>query len=200
MGDHEAAVLQWERSEFPHDGTDRCTPEPSFLHSATQVGGKFVTYGGCSHAGDALSQLLVFDCDTKEWTAPAERIGVQGDEPAPRYGHSATLVSMTPPQMLVFGGMQGQSGADFEQGPTGSGGAGGQTKGPHSRARMWVEGGAGGGGAAAGGSVQPEEPSNEVFLLETTADSSGWSWSKPFVRSQLRPRARSEHTATKVGD
>jgi hypothetical protein len=57
------------RSEFLQDSTEPCTPESSFLRSSTQVGGKFVA------PGDALSQLLVFDCDTEEWMAPAERSG-----------------------------------------------------------------------------------------------------------------------------
>ena len=95
-----------------------------------------------------------------------------------RYGHSATLVDMHPPRIVVFGGMVGGNTYSFE------GGRGGNSR--HTRKKSLTR----------GQQNLQEEPDNGVYVLECMKET--WTWSKPLIKGKKRPLARSEHTATKV--
>lgn len=45
---------------------------------------------------------------------PTEEVDLSEEAGGPRYGHSATLVDMHPPRIVVFGGMLGGSTFSFE--------------------------------------------------------------------------------------
>ncbi len=49
--------------------------------------------------------LVVLDTATYQWNAPSDASDFQEDHPGPRYGHTATLIEMHPPRLMVYGGM-----------------------------------------------------------------------------------------------
>lgn len=108
MGDR--PLVQWSFFQFKSKkGSGKkelSAPSPCFLHSATQIGSKILIYGGCDYFGEALNQLFIYDTATFQWSAPSDaESNFQEDHPGCRYGHSATLVEMHPPKIMIYGGM-----------------------------------------------------------------------------------------------
>lgn len=165
-------------------------PAPCFLHSATQIGSKILVYGGCDSNGDAISQLFLYDTNSFQWTSPADASSFQEDHPGARYGHSATLVEMHPPKIILYGGMQASDTFEFaapdgveEEDPSGStfrrDFMSSRRKGKQSNAFEGTDEG--------------------VYILTLNADR--WVWSKPLILSPKneRPLPRAEHSACKTG-
>ncbi len=104
----ERPLVQWSFLQFKKTGKkgSLAAPTPCFLHSATQIGSKLLVYGGCDYFGDALNQLYIYDTENFQWSAPAdEEAAFQEDNAGCRYGHSAVLVEMHPPKIMIYGGM-----------------------------------------------------------------------------------------------
>jgi hypothetical protein len=76
-----------------------------FLHSSTQIGSKILIFGGCNYSGEAQSQLFLYDTETFQWSAPYDSANFQEDNPGSRYGHSAVLIEMHPPKIMIYGGV-----------------------------------------------------------------------------------------------
>lgn len=70
-------------------------------------------YGGCNVHGEALNQLYVYDTASCQWSEPSGDVS-EVDHPGPRYGHSASVVEMHPPRILVYGGMVEANTYEFE--------------------------------------------------------------------------------------
>ncbi len=71
-------------------------------------------YGGCDSFGTPLSQVFLFDTLTFQWSGPNESASFIDEHPGARYGHSATLVDMHPPRIMVYGGMVGAKTYEFD--------------------------------------------------------------------------------------
>jgi hypothetical protein len=170
------------------------TPQQCFLHSTTQVGSKILIFGGCDFYGNALNQMFVYDAVNYVWSAPEDASDFQEDHPGARYGHTATLVEMHPPKILIWGGMVGDGTFEFDA-PS---------------------------GFSPDGVEEPSSPATDnsrKFMswrrkgkqnnfIETTEDSvyflqlhsEHWKWSKPLVRGakSVKPPSRAEHSACKT--
>jgi len=83
-------------------------PLPRAYHSAAWVGNQLVIYGGICEA-ETIDELAALDLTTWTWTVHASA-DIDGDKPAPRFGHSATPYrrwrddGTTVPTMVVVGG------------------------------------------------------------------------------------------------
>jgi hypothetical protein len=93
-------LVQWQFLQMKK-ATKKNAPTACFLQSCTQIGSKMLIYGGCNYNGDPVSQLFVYDTITFQWSAPSNASDFQEDHPGNRYGHSATLVEMHPPRIMV---------------------------------------------------------------------------------------------------
>ena len=71
-------------------------------------------YGGCDAFGTPLSQVFLFDTKSYQWSGPGDSSAFEEDHPGPRYGHTATLVDMHPPRILIYGGMVGSKTYEFD--------------------------------------------------------------------------------------
>lgn len=71
-------------------------------------------YGGCDAFGAPLSQVFLFDTKTYQWSGPGDASSFEEDHPGARSGHTATLVDMHPPRILIYGGMVGSKTYEFE--------------------------------------------------------------------------------------
>lgn len=109
-------LVQWSFLQYKK-GASSTAPAQSFLHSATQIGSKLLLFGGCDVKGDPLSQLFIYDTNSYQWSVPGDGSQFQEDHPGKRYGHSAVLVSMHPPKVMIYGGMVGGGTYDFGDAP-----------------------------------------------------------------------------------
>lgn len=92
----------------------KAAPAPCFLQSCTQIGSKMLVYGGCDAFGAPLSQVFLFDTKSYQWSGPGNSTQFEEEHPGARYGHSATLVDMHPPRILIYGGMVGSKTYEFD--------------------------------------------------------------------------------------
>ncbi len=104
--------LQYKKSSSQKNAVSQSTP--CFLNSCTQIGSKFLIYGGCDYHGEALSSTFLYDTMTYQWSSPKDESNFQEDFPGPRYGHSATLIDMHPPRVMIFGGIVGGGMFEFD--------------------------------------------------------------------------------------
>lgn len=93
-------LVQWQFLQMKK-ANKKNAPTPCFLQSCTQIGSKMLIYGGCNYNGDPISQLFIYDTVTYQWSSPTNATDFQEDHPGSRYGHTATLVEMHPPRILV---------------------------------------------------------------------------------------------------
>jgi hypothetical protein len=82
------------------------TPSPRYKHTATAIPARkgkvrMLVFGGCDDDQAAMNDHHILDCDSMEWSALVTR----GTPPAPRFGHSATLLPSR--KVLVLGGTSG---------------------------------------------------------------------------------------------
>lgn len=101
-------LVQWSFFQIKKNSKKDCplAPVPCFLHSVTQIGSKILLYGGCNYSGEALNQMLLYDTSTFQFVSPSStESDFQEDHPGSRYGHSAVLVEMHPPKIMVYGGI-----------------------------------------------------------------------------------------------
>ena len=191
---NEKPLVQWTFLQYKKAGrrgsAATVTPVQGFLQTATQIGSKILIYGGCSYFGDAQRQLLIYDTVTYQWVAPNDAADFQEDHPGARYGHTATLVEMHPPKIMVWGGMINGGTFEFDA-PDGMDNPDG---GPSSIERpfmSWRRKGK--------QNKLIEETDEAVYFLELNAES--WKWSKPLVHGNRasKPSPRAEHSACKSG-
>ena len=199
MADYrEPPLVQWTFLQFKKTNKKVEHPAPLFLHSATQVGSKLVVLGGCNYFGEALKGLFVYDTLKYEWNTPGDAGRFQEDHGGARYGHTATLVEMHPPRIMIYGGMMGGSAFEFDESPDnaldegeGEGEDDGKTM-----ARPFMSWRRKKGKV----SYQYEEMDEAVYFL--TLNSESWTWSKPLVpgtrNKKEKPPARAEHSAVKT--
>jgi len=190
-----APLVQWTFLQYKKTNSKVEQPSPLFLHSATAIGSKILVYGGCNYYGDALRGLFLYDTIKFEWNAPGDASQFQEDHPGPRYGHTATLVEMHPPKILVYGGMLGNGTFEFDDQPDAADDVGDVgDKQPHmARTFMnWRRRGK--------KHIAYEEMDEAVYLLSLTSEK--WQWSKPLVHGtrskKQKPPARAEHCACKT--
>ena len=170
-------------------GKKEQSPTQCFLHSSTQVGSKFLLYGGCDVNGEAQRQLFIYDTVSFQWSAPGDASDFQEDHPGARYGHSATLVEMHPPRILYYGGFLGGGTFEFDT----PDGVDPEEKGPGAMERSFMSWRRKGKKSNA-----MEETDDCVYFLSLNADS--WVWSKPLVHGNKasKPPSRAEHSACKT--
>lgn len=106
-------LVQWQFLQLKKSHK-KSTPLPCFLQSLTQIGSKILIYGGCNYHGEPLNQLFIYDTITYQWNLPVNITEYHEDSPGNRYGHSATLIDMHPPRLLLYGGMIGLTSYDFD--------------------------------------------------------------------------------------
>jgi hypothetical protein len=164
-------------------------PVQCFLQSCTQIGSKFLIYGGCNYNGEPVNQLLLYDTATYQWSSPGDATEFQEDHPGPRYGHSAVLVELHPPKLMVYGGMIGGGTFEFDE-PDSMDGT--ETSSASQRSFMNKR-------RKGKQSHASEDTDEAVYFLTLNADS--WTWSKPLVHGgkDSRPPGRAEHSACKTG-
>ena len=184
----ERPLVQWSFLEYKKL-KNSAAPGQCFLHSATQIGSKFLIYGGCDYHGEALNQLLIYDTATFQWSSPGDATDFQEDHPGNRYGHSAVLVEMHPPKLMVYGGMVG--GGTFEFDTPDMVDAPGESSEMH-RSFMDIR-------RKGKTSTKHEDTDTSVYFLTLNADA--WTWSKPLVHGgkDSKPPGRAEHSACKTG-
>jgi len=146
-------------------------------------------YGGSDYFGDALRQLFIFDTINYEWSIPGDASAFQEDHPGARYGHTATIIGMHPPRILVYGGMVGRTNTYEFETPDGVDNQ------HHTSAieRPFMNWRRKGKNVGLG-----EEADDSVYFLDMAADK--WVWSKPLTHGgrASRPQPRAEHSACKT--
>jgi hypothetical protein len=188
-----APLVQWQFLQIKK-AQKNSIPTPCLLQSCTQIGSKMLIYGGCSYHGDPMSQLFVYDTVTFQWSAPNNASDFQEDHPGTRYGHTATLVDMHPPRILVYGGMIGLTTFEFDSPEIADNDSPASDNDASFMARQFMN------QRRKGKNKNlAEEADNGVFFLELNSDS--WTWSKPLIshKTGLVPQARAEHSASKIG-
>jgi hypothetical protein len=181
-------LVQWSFLQYKKTTKNSVSPVPCFLQSVTQIGSKLLYYGGCDYTGEALNQLLLYDTQAYLWSYPQNSAEMEEDHPGCRYGHTATLVEMHPPKIMVYGGFVGGGTYEFEQPDT----VEDTDSSMLPRAFMsWRRKGK--------KSQIIEEVDETVYFLTLKAEN--WTFSKPLVRGnkESKPAARAEHTACKTG-
>eukprot|EP00981_Chlorochromonas_danica_P014657 scaffold8522_cov157-Ochromonas_danica.AAC.1 len=181
-------LVQWSFLQYKRNTKTSSAPTACFLHSNTQIGSKLLVYGGCDYYGEALNQLLIYDTASFLWSSPKDAIEFQEDHPGGRYGHTATLVEMHPPKVMIYGGMTNSGTFEFDapDSPEAHGQSGIQ------RSFMtWRRKGK--------KSNLIEETDDAVYFLTLTADQ--WVWTKPLIHGskETKPPPRAEHSACKTG-
>ena len=96
-------VVQWSFLQFKKLNKKAGAPSPVLSQSFTQIGSKLLTYGGCNYNGEAVSQLFLYDTLSYEWSQPGDAGDYQENHGGSRQGHTATLVEMHPPRIMVSG-------------------------------------------------------------------------------------------------
>lgn len=184
----ERPLVQWTFFQYKKL-KNSVAPVQCFLQSSTQIGSKLLIYGGCDYNGEAQNQLLLYDTVVYQWSSPGDATDFQEDHPGPRYGHTAVMVEMHPPKLMVYGGMIGGGTFEFDA-PDGMNDAGESAA--VSRSFMaWRRKGK--------QSTASEDTDESVYFLTLNANS--WVWSKPLVHGgkDSRPPGRAEHSACKTG-
>lgn len=111
--DISSAEFYWSRVETSAPAR---SPEPRSNHSTVVYGNKIILFGGFRNSTIRYNDVWILDTSTDEWSQP--HVGITEtksdgdvvfkrhwpDVPAPRGGHSATVVGT---QMYVFGGYGG---------------------------------------------------------------------------------------------
>lgn len=185
----ERPLVQWSFLQYKKV-KNSASPVQCFLHSATQIGSKFLIYGGCDFNGEAQNQLLLYDTATFQWSSPGDATDFQEDHPGSRFGHTAVLVEMHPPKLMVYGGFVGGGTFEFDA-PDGMAETGGINADMHPSLMTWRRRGK--------QAAVVEDTDENVYFLTLNADS--WVWSKPLVHGgkDSRPVGRAEHSACKTG-
>lgn len=185
-------LVQWSFLQYKKTTKGGSTPAPCFLHSCTQIGSKLLIYGGANAYGEALDQLFLYDTTSFLWSCPSDAAEYQEDHPGGRYGHTATLVEMHPPKIMIYGGMISGKTFDFEAPDSAQEEGRGRSFMTHRR-RATV-----GLSSNKHASIEEEMDENVYFL---TLNAEKWMWSKPLINSgkDSRPVARAEHTACRTG-
>jgi small GTP-binding protein len=193
--------VQWSFLQYRRQSSKVAAPTKAFLCSTTQIGSKLLVYGGCNFDGKALSQLFLYDTSAYFWNSAKDDREFQEDHPGPRYGHSATLVDMHPPRLMIFGGIVGGGTFEFEA-PNGllddaSGSSRGDEDTQDSLGRSLMSSRRGGKGTQR--QTFDEETDDRVYFLELQTDK--WVWKKPMIHGDKRdrPDRRTEHSASKIG-
>lgn len=187
----ERPLVQWSFLQFKKTNNKGVAPANCFLHSATQIGSKILIYGGCDYYGDALNQLFLYDTATYTWSAPKDGSEFQEDHPGCRYGHTATLVEMHPPRIMIYGGITNTGTFEFDA-PDGLDAADMHSPDIMERTFMtWRRKGR-------KSESLVEESDESVYFLSLKAEE--WIWSKPLIHGlrSTKPPARCEHTACKT--
>jgi hypothetical protein len=187
----EKPLVQWSFLQYKKI-KNSAAPVQCFLHSATQIGSKFLIFGGCDYNGEAQNQLLLYDTQTFQWSSPGDATDFQEDHPGARYGHSAVLVEMHPPKIMIYGGMLGGGTFEFDapdglmnENPAGDEQSTGRSL------MNWRRKGK--------QSSVIEDTDETVYFITLNADK--WVWSKPLVHGgkDSKPPGRAEHSACKTG-
>jgi len=198
-------LVQWSFLQYKKNpkGGSVAAPTACFMHSATQIGSKILVYGGCNLDGEALDQLFLYDSTSFLWSSPHNSSDFQEDHPGSRYGHSATLVEMHPPKLLVYGGIVGGGTFEFDA-PDSFDTAGGDNDSVPSFL-SWSQ------RKGKQNNNITEELDENVYLLTLNAEK--WTWYKPIVQhtngistpvktagngNGHKPLPRTEHTACKT--
>lgn len=198
----ERPLVQWSFLQFKKIASSKSTPSPCFLHSSTQIGSKLLIYGGIDYYGELLSQLFIYDYLSLSWSSPGDESQYQDDHPGKRYGHSAVLIEMHPPKLMIFGGMIDDKTFNFDasntllDSPTSSSPSKDRSSNSGSsdqifdRAFMKSR-------RKKGKAI--EECDDSVYFLSLTSER--WVWTKPLVAGTAldKPTPRAEHTACKTG-
>lgn len=197
MSYHANPLVQWTFLQYKKTNKKVDQPTPLFLHSATQVGSKILVYGGCNYFGEALRSLFIYDTIKFEWSAPGDASQFQEDHPGPRYSHTATLIEMHPPKILIYGGILGGGTFEFDGQPDHADEPyddnNNSSNKPMTRTFMnWRRKGR--------QNVNQEEMDEAVYFVSLNSNS--WTWSKPLVQGtrskKQKPPSRAEHTACKT--
>jgi hypothetical protein len=109
----QGSYLKYKKTAGNKASEAQQAPIQSFLHSATQIGSKILIFGGCDYFGKPLSQLIMYDTINFQWSTPSHNAGPKRapaefddtESAGSRYGHTATLIEMHPPKLLVYGGI-----------------------------------------------------------------------------------------------
>ena len=183
-------VVQWSFLQFKKLNKKTAAPVACVSQSFTQIGSKLVSFGGCNYNGEPLSQLFVYDTQSYEWSQPGDDADFQESHPGSRYGHTATVVEMHPPKLMIYGGLVGGGTFEFDA-PDGVDNnevatptrrfllsRNSKRKGKQNR--------------------QVEEHDENVYFLELRADK--WVWSKPLILGprSSQPAPRTDHSASKT--
>lgn len=188
----ERPLVQWSFLQFKKTNKKAIAPAQCFLHSSTQIGSKILIFGGCNFFGEAQSQLFLYDTETYQWSAPNDSANFQEDNPGSRYGHTAVLIEMHPPKIMIYGGVTGSGTFEFDA-PDGPEPAENDSSGAvMERTFMkWRKKGR--------KNQFVEDFDDGVYFLSLTAEQ--WIWSKPLVHgtSLAKPSPRCEHSACKTG-
>jgi Ras-related protein Rab-1A len=189
-GSSDLPLVQWSFLQFKKTANKGSTPVNCFLHSATQIGSKILIYGGCDYYGDGQSQLFLYDTATYTWSQPSFNSEFQEDNAGARYGHTATLIEMHPPKIMIYGGVNGNGTFEFDA----PDGVDGFDKSPDVMERTFMKWRRKG-----RRNESVEESDDAVYFL--TLKSEEWVWSKPIVHGNRsnKPPARCEHSVCKTG-
>lgn len=181
-------LVSWSFLQYKKIPKNSISPIQCFLHSATQIGSKILIYGGCDYNGEAQKELLLYDSESFQWSSPGDATNFQEDHPGNRYGHSAVLVEMHPPKIMVYGGILGAKTFEFDE-PDGV--EIGNSSNSSRSVMEWRRKGK--------KSEVVEETDEAVYFL--TLHENSWVWSKPLVNGNQdsKPTGRTEHTACKTG-
>mmetsp|Transcript_3978 Transcript_3978/g.11502 ORF Transcript_3978/g.11502 Transcript_3978/m.11502 type:complete len:812 (+) Transcript_3978:116-2551(+) len=87
----------WAWSRVEATAKAGAKPGPRQNHAAVEVGRLVYVHGGCLQELQCYGDLWVFDTDSFQWS----QANVQGPEPAPRGGHSGTLIGS---ELFIYGG------------------------------------------------------------------------------------------------
>lgn len=216
-------IVQWSFLQYKKLNKKTAAPAACVSQSFTQIGSKLLAYGGCNYNGEPLSQLFLYDTQSYEWSEPGDAAEFQESHPGNRYGHTATVIDMHPPKVMIYGGMVGGGTYEFDA-PDGMGMPDSADSSASSAAGESAS-------ALVGSSSGPSSPAapssfarsfprfgsknkrkgkvnkqmeecdfdHAVYLLELNKDR--WAWSKPLILGPRvsQPQPRTDHSACKSG-
>lgn len=192
-------LVQWSFLQFKKGSKstkDTTAPTPCFLQSATQIGSKILVYGGCDTNGTPTSGLFLYDSISYGWSCPANATDFQEDHPGPRYGHTATLVELHPPKLMIYGGFVAGGTFEFDtQNVDCAISEDSSTLGSmETMERTFMTNRR----KAGKQSKTIEETDDSPYFLSLSTDN--WVWSKPLVHgtTDQKPIARAEHSSCKT--
>jgi len=99
--------VEWKELSF--EGNSPCPryKAGSCLVPERQGQAIFLIFGGCNEDEQALNDLFMLDVTSTTWSCPT----TSGAVPAPRYGHSVTLLPAVR-KVIVLGGTNGKLSSD----------------------------------------------------------------------------------------